>query len=161
MVLVETNEILTLCISLISLVLSIFTFIVNLKIEKAKDFQNRVNLTISEFERLQKEVFDQLNQCTNRDIANVITHYKADDCYRDLYNLYRSQIAKCEHFAVGVNSNVFVFDIVDRMAGKYIIFLFEKVEPIIQESRANSYDKKIYCEFESLYKRLKESNDMD
>ena len=154
----ETNEIIALSISIMSLVISFFTFIVNLILEKRKDYQNRVNLTVSTFEKLQTEVFDCLNKCNENDISDVVKYYKTDNIYKDMYNDYRSQIAKCEHFAVGVNSNVYDYDIVDKLAGKYIVLLYRKVEPIIIEARCNSNDENIYVEFENLYKKLKETN---
>ena len=64
-----------------------------------------------------------------------------------------------EHLSVGILSEVYDFQILKRMSGRYLRRMYEKLQPYINDVRkkAGPNSHTIYCEFEELYKRLSAS----
>ena len=61
----------------------------------------------------------------------------------------------CAHFAVGVNSGIYSKTIVRRLAGRYLIYLYDKLEPLIQKKRQVNTLERHYYEFEMLIADIK------
>ena len=108
--------------------------------------------TIIAFNRLQDEVLDKMVSYHPEDVRTLI-EYK-DDQMREAYDDCRALIAKCEHFSVGVNSGVYDFDITNRLGGTHLIYLYGKIEPVIEEARSGAKEGIPFHEFEQLVDRL-------
>lgn len=117
--------------------------------------REKKKLTIEAFFNIQNDVLDKLILCTKNDVKDTVEN-RDDKSYDELYKAYCVQIVGCEHFAVGINEKVFDFDTFNKLGGIHVMYLYEKLEPIIIETRNNSGKVKTYSEFEKLYRRLKE-----
>ena len=138
--------IIALILSVVSGAFSVFTYFNSLKQQKKCD-------TIEAFSNLQNEVLDKLASFTKNEITDTVENrFKPE--YKEIYAGYRVLIARCEHFAVGINEKVYDFKVFDKLGGLHIIYLYKKIEPIIKASREVSKEEKPYEEFERLYNRL-------
>ena len=111
--------------------------------EKQKD-------TLEAFNKLQSQVFDELNKYTKTDFAEIAKTPREKD-YKEKTVL----IARCEHFAVGIKREIYDFETFRELGGKHFYYLFEKVLPIIEKARKISNDENLYSAFEELYIKLK------
>ncbi len=128
------------------------------KTNKSISELNKKQRTIEAVNRLQAVALDKLAVCSKQDVANTVDCLENSDC-KDAYNNYRAIIAKIEHFATGVNEGVFDFDLVNKLVGAHLVFLYNKVEPIIKHARQFGEQRKYYYyEFEKLKEKLEETN---
>lgn len=111
--------------------------------EKQKD-------TLEAFNKLQSQVFDELNKYTKTNFAEIAKTPREKD-----YKEKTVFIAKCEHFAVGIKREIYDFETFRELGGKHFYYLFEKVLPIIEKARKISNDENLYFAFEELYIKLK------
>lgn len=111
--------------------------------EKQKD-------TLEAFNKLQSQVFDELNKYKKADFAEI-----AKDPTSDKYKEIKVLIARCEHFAVGVEKGIYDIETVKALGGGYIYYLYDKVLPIIEKAKEYSRVGKIYSAFEELHNELK------
>ena len=139
----DLNDILTLILSGFAFVFSLFTYIAGLLRQKKQD-------TIVAFNILQEQVLDKMTHYTKGRIVEISAHPRSDE-YKELSAL----IARCEHFAVGVNSHIYDKKVVKRLSGKHFEYLYEKVCPIIEKKRSIDKSDKHYDEFEKMVKILK------
>lgn len=146
-------------ISIIAIGLSIYSAVHSRRMEKENKYHNRRLLTLSAFNQLQAEVLDKIILCTSEEIDDVVENHFNDDDLGELYDLYRTQIARLEHFALGVNEELYDYDTFNKLAGLHMIFAIEKIMPIIIEVRNDvTTDDTAYCEVEKLYERLKKDH---
>lgn len=85
----------------------------------------------------------------------VIGHQTS--CYEEQDEAYddcRTLIARCEHFSVGVNSGVYDIDLVNDVGGMHLIYLYQKVLPVIEEARSYPGGEDAYKEFEKMVMAL-------
>ena len=138
---VETSDI----IAFVALVVSIASLMCMKRYNRKKD-------TLDDFNRLQQEVLDKLNEYSDeqiKDIATLSENSKNED-YREITIL----LARIEHFAVGANIGIYNVRVIKRLAGKYFINLYKKLEPVIAKKRDKRPEAKHYDEFEKLTKKL-------
>ena len=122
--------------------------------KKALD-RERKQATIEAFNLLQTEVLDNLANVTKKDTRTAAEQHLMSDEDRKVYNDFRVQIARLEHFAVGIREETYDFEIFYKLGGVHVMFLYERMEPIIEESRKNSHDIVPFQTFEWLYKQIK------
>ena len=118
--------------------------------EKKKD-------TIDAFSKIQEEVLDKLASDSNQNVKLIVENFNQPKC-KEAYDDYRVLIARLEHFSVAVNSGIYDFDVLDRLGGEHIAFLYKKVKPVIDKANSFSHDKKYYCEFTELAEKLNEKH---
>lgn len=122
--------------------------------QKNIEEQNRKKATIDAFNELQEQVLDKFVSFKHEDAQIFVEYQKAYPNVKDAYNDTKALIARCEHFAVGVNEKVYDFDVVDKLGGIHLVCLFKKIRPVILFARKHSSDKNIYGEFEKMVKSL-------
>lgn len=130
-------------ISFVSLGISIWIYNAGLK-------RQRRQATLDAFNTLQSQVLDKLNPYTKTTVREISQNPRSEE-YKELSAL----LARCEHFAVGVNSNIYDIKTLRRLAGKYFLGLYEKLEPLIQKKREINKTALHYKEFENLVTKLK------
>ena len=113
--------------------------------------------TIDAFSKLQEEVLDKLASDSNQNVKRIVENFNQPKC-KEAYDDYRVLIARLEHFSVAVNSGIYDFDVLDRLGGEHIAFLYKKVKPVIDKANSFSHDKKYYCEFTELAEKLNEKH---
>jgi len=135
-------SILAIGISAVSLIYSVVTHIRGAKREKKQ-------ATLDAFNILQEQVLDKLNQYRKSDIQRIATDIHSTE-YKELSSL----LARCEHFAVGVNTGIYDLKTVKRLARLYIVSVYEKMLPMVEKKRQISKVEKHYDDFEKLYLNL-------
>jgi hypothetical protein len=60
-----------------------------------------------------------------------------------------------ERLSVGINTNIFDFDIIERMTGSYLVFMYARFNPYIENIRRDATRSKSYIEFERVVHKLK------
>lgn len=139
-------EIASTMVATLSAVISIVTYVNTSQFEKRKITIEAVNL-------LQNEVLDKFVAINKKNAKIIVENLDNEKC-REAYNDYRTLIARVDHFAVAVNKRIYNLRIVNILVGKHIIYLYEKVIPIINEANKNEKSNRNYCNFEKLVKKL-------
>ncbi len=121
--------------------------------QKKMELHQRKESTILSFQGLQKDVLDKMVSVADKEITDVMECLD-EPKMKEIYDIYRSMIARCEHFAVGVEEGVYDFDTVDALAGKHLVFLYGKFKRIINEARRRGGDETYYIHFEQLANKL-------
>ena len=140
----ETN------LSLLALILSVISFLWSLCIHYQSLVRERKQATLDSFNLLQSQVLDRLNCYRRYDIDEI-----AEDVHSADYQEISGLLARCAHFAVGVNTGIYDFNTVRRMAGRYMIALYNKMEPLIEKKRKLNNSELHYQELEMLVKKLR------
>ena len=136
-------------ISTVALIISIISFVWSLYIHHKSLIRNRRQATLDAFNVFQAQVLDELRLYTKGDITEIAKEPRSTK-YKDLSTL----LARCDHFAVGVNQEIYDMETVRRLGGEHIRVIFGKMQPLIQKKRCYMNDKKRYCEFEQLAVKL-------
>ncbi|MBR4720710.1 MAG: DUF4760 domain-containing protein [Clostridia bacterium] len=152
-------EIITALAAAISAIIAAYALIQTKKYQKEIKERERKQATIDAYRKLQEDVLDKLVLCSKDEVKNVIENLDMHSC-EEAYNDYRALIARCEHFAVGINVGIYDFEVFDKLGGLHIIYLYEKVKPMIMEVRKRIKTEVPYIEFEKLYKTLKEKHQL-
>ena len=130
-----------------SLVSGIYTFVVHCsELRRA-----RRQATLDAFNLLQNQVLDQLNLYRKADIVRI-----AEEPCSDEYKTVSALLARCAHFAVGVNEGIYDKETVRRLAGRYFIGIYMKMEPLIEKKRKINQTERHYEELEKLVETLKQ-----
>lgn len=137
------TSIFAVAISLLALAFSVLTYIMGLR-------RQRKQATLEAFDRLQNQALDKLNTYTKKQIAEIAQNPRTEE-YKDLSAL----LARCEHFAVGVNSRIYDAETLRRLADVYFVGLYDKLTPLIEKKRKISTVAKHYEELEILANRMK------
>ena len=129
--------------SLISVVVSVVIYCLGIQREKKQ-------ATLDAFNLLQSQVFDRLNYYRKYDIDEIADDVSSAD-YKDISGL----LARYAHFAVGVNTGIYDEKTVRRLAGRYMISLYNKMEPLIEKKRKLNTSERHYQELETMVRRMK------
>ncbi|MBO5746837.1 MAG: DUF4760 domain-containing protein [Clostridia bacterium] len=141
-----TNLAISICSAVVAIASFVFTFCVHKQTKK----RNKKKDTLDAFSLLQEQVLDELYNIKKSNV-NVI----AEDIHSKEFKHISTMMARIEHFAVGVNTNIYDFNIVKRLAGRHFCGLFDKLKPIIDIKRNSNTTEKHYDDFELLYNQLK------
>jgi hypothetical protein len=66
----------------------------------------------------------------------------------------REFLSVLEHLAVGVNSQVYDIDLVNRMSGTFLLATIDKVKPYINHARIKRNSETLYEEFEKMCREI-------
>ena len=130
-------------VSLLALAFSIITHFMGLR-------RQRKQATLDAYNTLQKETLDKLNTYTKKQIAEISENPRSEE-YKELSAL----LARCEHFAVGVNARIYDAGTLRRLADMYFAGLYDKLTPLIEKKRKISTAAKHYAELEELAASMK------
>ena len=115
-------------LSIISIMFSVITFFVTVRHNRKKD-------TLDAFNKLQSEVFDNLNMIQPKEILEIINQPRSEK-----YKEISGYVARIEHFCVGVNNNIYDKRTVYALAHGYFdgAQLKDRIIPLIQKKNSNS-----------------------
>ena len=143
-----------LIIGLLALIVAILSLIVSWFFSRKDHERRRKQATIEYFETMTSSLFetqaifnDKLSQL-NMNIADLESH-------PELLKGATAVLSAFERLCVGVNTGVFDFDMLDRMAGSYLIFLYSRFTPYIEKIRKDASRTNSYKEFERVVSRIK------
>ena len=137
-------------ISIAALITSIVSIVVSVAIYWLGIRREKEQASLDAFNLLQSQVFDRLNYYRKYDIDEIAEDVHSAD-YKDISGL----LARCAHFAVGVNTGIYDLKTVRRLAGRYIIALYDKMEPLIEKKRALNNSERHYRKFEILADKMR------
>lgn len=140
---VNMMELIALIISILSFISSVLIYFFGILRQKKQD-------TINAFNTIQNQVLDEMTKHTKKELSTIAQNTRSEE-YKNMSVL----LARCEHFAVGVNSGIYDIRIVKRLAGRYFIGLYEKFLPLIEEKRRICPTDRHYDEFEKMIHKLK------
>lgn len=139
------GEMIALIISFVALIFSVITFLFNAIHEKKKD-------TLDAFSALQSNALDGLYYYTEGQIKEISKSSNRAAEYKEL-SLYLSRI---EHFCVGIRNGVYNKKIVNKLAGKHLVPLYDKLTPLIEAKRRVPDAGDTYKNFEEVVRPWKE-----
>lgn len=79
----------------------------------------------------------------------------SQDYTSDYYIIMSGLLARIEHFSLGVNTNIYDAELVQRAATRYFIVIYNKLKPMIEKKQIRSNGIKYYKEFETLVESVK------
>lgn len=144
-------------ISLIASVCAAVALFQTKKYNKESLERQRKEATIHAYQTLQEQVLDKLVIINKTEIHNVINYKDESKEFLEIYNEYRALIARCEHFAVGVNNDIYDFKVLVELSGIHLVMLYKKLEPIILCSRSAVDGESAFKNFEKLVNELEKN----
>ena len=136
-------------LTLLALVLSLISFVWSLWVHHQSLVRERKQATLDAFNVFQCQVLDELSGYPRKEIEDIAEDPRSPD-YKDVSKL----LARCEHFAVGVNQEIYDKDTVRALASEHIVVVYDKLLPLIQKKRIFGNNRKRYHEFEKLAKTM-------
>ncbi len=141
------------CLALAAILISVFSGIYTFFVHKQECEREKKQATLDAFNLLQEQVLDELNNSSPADFKKAADGKRKPEC-KPTYDHYRALLARIEHFAIGVSDEIYDFKTTDRLAAEHLIFLFQKVRPVIEAAREPAISTKPYSEFERLVAKL-------
>jgi len=136
-------------ISVLALIVSGITFGWSFWVHRNALIRERQQATLDAFNTFQSQVLDELVAYRKPKIEAIAKNNQCDD-YKKLSVL----LARCEHFAVGVNSNIYDKKTVERLAGEHIVRIYTNFLPLIEAKRKYQNNQNRYHEFQELAEKL-------
>lgn len=135
--------------SVISVAYAVIVYFKGLKRE-------RKQATLDAFNELQAQVLDELAKYSPNAIRMIAEDHRKKDT-KPKYNHLKTLIARIEHFAIGIEEKIYDFK-TDKLAAEHLIYLYNKVSPIVQAARESAKGKNTYIHYEMLVNRLQACN---
>ena len=104
--------------------------------------RDRKQATLEAYNRLQHEVFDNLNQYRPADIAEICKDRKSKD-----YKTISGYLARIEHFCVGLNEDIYDKNTFYALCHGYFdgVQIRNRIEPLINSKNSlNTGNKQFY-----------------
>lgn len=116
------------------------------KKEKTLDAYTKFKEAVSSIENL-------IHNYTKDDIDRIITQHKRGWNSRD-WNMIKDYLAAVERIAVGVNTEIYDIDVINRMGGYFMYEQYLKLKPIISYKRYEDTNPYIYKEFTDMVNKI-------
>jgi hypothetical protein len=158
-------------VSLVSIFISVVIYYKGIHREQKQATLDAINV-------LQEQVFDKLNQYTFAEIREICNSWKRAieekqnkketeqkglseeesqqrEKYFEEYRKLSGYLARIEHFALGVNSEIYDANIAERAATSYLVMLYRgKLKPLIEVKHSGKGNTEYYAEFRKLIERI-------
>jgi hypothetical protein len=162
-------------ISIIAIVISFVSIIVSVAIYQKGVQREKKQATLDAFNLLQEQAFDKLNQYTFAQIKEICDGWQEaiklrknkqwanlNEQDREKFESYISEyrnlsgyLARIEHFALGVNTDIYDASIAERAATSYLVMLYRgKLKPLIEMKHSGKGDTEYYAEFRKLVEQI-------
>lgn len=128
------------------------------KANEERKNRERKEATIRAYNNLQNQVLDNLVSVSHEEVDDLIKNIDRDE-FKKIYMDYKALIARCEHFAVGINEKIYDFEVLYELSGEHLVYLYKKVKPIIIYARNNCNNSTPFHEFEKMVNKLKKRNE--
>ena len=119
---------------------------------KADHDRRKKQSTLEFGSQLRRFIQPQKKQILKKYGNNIINIDELDEEY---INLIREYLEVVEDLSVGVNTEIYDLDIVNRMYGNFLINMYEKCAPYIKKRRIEEGLNSLYEEYERLVFMLK------
>lgn len=103
--------------------------------------RDRRQATLEAYNRLQAEVFDNLNTYTPAEIRDICTDVKLPE-----YKTISGYVARIEHFCVGLNENIYDRKTFYALAHGYFdgYQLRKRIEPLLKAKNQSNNSKELF-----------------
>lgn len=141
-------------IGLFALLISCLSLFISLYYNKKDHERRRKQATIEYFEEMTSKLYDSQAKFNNKfnqldvDISELDTNI-------ELLKNATEILAAFERLSVGVNTKIFDLDILDRMAGSYLMVMYTRFAPYIAKVRTDASRVNSYQEFENVVDCIK------
>ena len=134
-------EIISLIIALISVIVAVVSVVFSVITYNRTVKHDRKQATLEAYNRLQSEVFDNLNRYTPAQIRNICEEPTSPE-----YKTISGHLARIEHFCVGVNERIYDEDIFYAMAHGYFdgYQLKKRIEPLLEAKNKSNNTQQLY-----------------
>ena len=136
----------------VSAIVAAIALVYSVRTQNKIKVQEQKVQTMEAFNRLQREVLDKMNEVDKKFIESALVNNDKNEISK-----YSAYLARIEHFAVGVNSDIYDLQVVRRLGGQYMIGIYNKLIPLIEFKRKRGRNTNLYNEFERMIKNLKET----
>ena len=116
------------------------------KKEKTLDAYTKFKEAVSPIENL-------IHNYTKDDIDRIITQHKRGWNSRD-WNMIKDYLTAVERIAVGVNTEIYDIDVINRMGGYFMYEQYLTLKPIISYKRYEDTNPYIYREFTNMVNKI-------
>ena len=103
--------------------------------------RDRKQATLEAYNRLQAEVFDNLNAYRPSEICNIVEDTKSQE-----YKILSGYLARIEHFCVGINEGIYDKDTFYALAHGYFDGnqLKKRIEPLLEAKNRSSKTNELF-----------------
>lgn len=134
-------ETISLIIALVSTVVAVVSVVFSVITYNRTVKHDRKQATLEAYNRLQTEVFDNLNTYTPAQIRTICSDPQSSN-----YKILSGYLARIEHFCVGVNEEIYDEDIFYAMAHGYFDGhqLKKRIEPLLESKNISNNSQQMY-----------------
>ena len=132
---------------------AIFAAYALVQTKKAADkslIRERKEATIKAVNLMQNEVFDEMLKYKASDVKKASEDTSSAD-----YKMFSTYLARCDHFAIGIEESIYDYAVLKKLAGGFIWPLYQKFVPLIEKKRAIAHNNTLYKSLEGLAEKLK------
>lgn len=141
-------------VSILALLISILALFVSIYFNAKDHIRRRKQATIEYFEDITSKLYD-LQAKFNIKLSQLDIEMSKLDTDSELLKDATEVLAAFERLCVGINTHIFDINILDRMAGSYLIVMYERFNPYIEKIRMDSSRVNSYREFERVVNKIK------
>lgn len=135
-------DIVSIIIAIVSAVVAVVSIVFSVISYRKTVIHNRKQATLDAYNRLQTEVFDNLNTYRPCEIQDIAEDPKSKD-----YKMISGYLARIEHFCVGINEKIYDEDTFYTLAHGYFDGnqLKKRIEPLLEaKNRSNTTNELFY-----------------
>ena len=97
--------------------------------------RERKQATIEAYNILQEQALDILNaKYSEKSVEEIAQNHRKEE-FREEYKRIGTLLARCEHFAVGIEEETYDFDTLYRLSGKHLWYLSKRFSSVIREKQ--------------------------
>ena len=140
----------------VAIVVSVAALLFSIKQFCYERNRNRKEATIHAFDQLESnKSIKFLFSCSQSDIDTLVKrHEQTDNRIKDDWDLISDSLPLLEHFAVGINSEIYDLETLNRMAGNKIITVHNNCSKLLHHKRIGVGNQNNYSELEDMVNRL-------
>ena len=153
MVIMNTSDV----IALLAFVLSVASGVYTICVHRKEVERQKKQATLDAFNALQEQVLDELSVHRRIEFTQIAINRKKKE-YKEQYDHIRTLLARIEHFSIGVREGIYDLDTVDALASEHLVFLYRKVQPIIEAAQVSTVNEKSYSAFGELADSLQKKH---
>ena len=134
-------ETISLIIALVSVIVAVVSVVFSVITYNRTVKHDRKQATLEAYNRLQSEVFDNLNRYTPAQIRNICEEPTSPE-----YKTISGYLARIEHFCVGINEKIYDKDVFYAMAHGYFDShqLKKRIEPLLESKNKSNNTQQLF-----------------
>ena len=126
---------------------SVFTYWSNI-------IHDRRKATLDAYNLLQEQALDKLYMYMPKQLREIVGNRRSEE-----YKLVSSYVARVEHFAVGVNQNIYDLDTVYELSHGFLDGSIRTRIEILIERKEEGFAEEFYCNIKTLLKKMDDKTD--